>query len=78
MNLPNKLTLGRIITAIVILVMLIVPWYSLGVNFPTFNIAGKVIVDLKYIIAGVLFVLAALTDFLDGYGFWKSYGCDCR
>ncbi len=67
MNLPNKLTLGRIITAIVILVMLIVPWYSLGVNFPTFNIAGKVIVDLKYIIAGVLFVLAALTDFLDGY-----------
>ncbi len=67
MNLPNKLTLGRIITAIIILVMLMVPWYSLGIHFPTFQIAGKIIIDLKYIIAGVLFVIAALTDFLDGH-----------
>lgn len=67
MNLPNKLTIGRIITAIVILIMLIIPWYNLGINFPTFNVAGKIVVDLKYIIAGVLFVLAALTDFLDGH-----------
>lgn len=67
MNLPNKLTLGRIITAIIILVMLMVPWYSLGLEFPTFQIAGKIIIDLKYIIAGILFVIAALTDFLDGH-----------
>ena len=67
MNLPNKLTIGRIITAIFILVMLMIPWYSLGIKFPTFLIAGKIVVDLKYIIAGVLFILAALTDFLDGH-----------
>lgn len=67
MNLPNKLTLGRIITAIIILIMLMVPWYSLGLEFPTFQIAGKIIIDLKYIIAGILFVIAALTDFLDGH-----------
>ncbi len=67
MNLPNKLTLGRIITAIIILVMLMIPWYNLGITFPTFTIAGKIVVDLKYIIAGILFVLAALTDFLDGH-----------
>ncbi len=67
MNLPNKLTLGRIIISVIILVMLIVPWYSLGINFPTFSIAGKIVVDLKYIIAGVLFVIASVTDFLDGY-----------
>ena len=67
MNLPNKLTIGRIITAIIILIMLIIPWDSLGIVFPTFNVAGKIIVDLKYIIAGILFVLAALTDFLDGH-----------
>ncbi len=67
MNLPNKLTLGRIIVAILILVMLIVPWYSLGMSFPTYMIDGRIVVDLKYIIAGVLFVLAAVTDFLDGY-----------
>lgn len=67
MNLPNKLTLTRIITAIVILIMLIIPWYNLGISFPTFLVAGKITVDLKYIIAGVLFVIAAVTDFLDGY-----------
>lgn len=67
MNLPNKLTIGRIITAIIILIMLMIPWDSLGVVFPTFNVAGKIIVDLKYIIAGILFILAALTDFLDGH-----------
>ena len=67
MNLPNKLTIGRIITAIIILIMLIIPWYNIGINFPTYTIAGKIIVDLKYIIAGILFVIAALTDFLDGH-----------
>ena len=54
MNLPNKLTIGRIITAIIILLLLIIPWYNLGINFPTFMIQGKIVVDLKYIIAGVL------------------------
>ena len=67
MNLPNKLTIGRIITAIIILIMLMIPWDTLGVTFPTYNVAGKIIVDLKYIIAGILFVLAALTDFIDGH-----------
>lgn len=67
MNLPNKLTLTRIIVSIIILIMLMIPWYNLGINFPTFFIAGKIAIDLKYIIAGVLFVIAALTDFLDGY-----------
>ena len=67
MNLPNKLTIGRIIAAIVILIILVVPWYSLGVEFPVYEIAGNIMIDLKYIIVGVLFVLAALTDFLDGH-----------
>ncbi len=66
MNLPNKLTLGRIITAIIILVMLMIPWYNLGINFPEYQIAGRITVNLKYIIAGILFVLAAITDFFDG------------
>ncbi len=67
MNLPNKLTLGRIIVAIIILILLMIPWYNLGINFPTYIVAGKIMVDLKFIIVGILFVLAALTDFLDGY-----------
>ncbi len=67
MNLPNKITLGRIITSIIILLLLIIPWYNLGFSFPTFILAGKITIDLKYIIAGILFMIAALTDFLDGY-----------
>ncbi len=66
MNLPNKLTLGRIITAIIILIMLMIPWYNLGINFPEYQIAGRISINSKYIIAGILFVLAAITDFFDG------------
>ena len=48
------------------MVLLIIPWYSLGIDFPSYTINGKIIIDLKYIIAGVLFILAAVTDFFDG------------
>ena len=47
--------------------MIVIPWYSVGVRVTTYIIGGKIVIDLKYIIAGVLFVIAALTDFLDGY-----------
>lgn len=67
MNLPNKITLGRIGLAVAIMIMLLVPWYELGIEFSTYEIGGRVIINLKYIIAGVLFVIASLTDFLDGY-----------
>lgn len=67
MNLPNKITMTRIGLSICTLVLLIVPWYQLGIHFPIFTFAGKVIVDLKYVIAGVLFLIASVTDFLDGY-----------
>lgn len=67
MNLPNKITVSRIILAVLILIMLIFPWYQVGLEFPKYTINGSIIVDLKYIIAGVLFVIAALTDFVDGH-----------
>ncbi len=67
MNLPNKITVGRIILSICTLVLLIVPWYQLGIHFPVFSAMGRVIIDSKYMLAGVLFIIASLTDFLDGY-----------
>ena len=67
MNLPNKITITRIITAIIILVMLMIPWHNMGISFPTYLIAGKITINLKYIIAGILFIIASLTDFLDGH-----------
>ena len=67
MNLPNRITIARIIVSIIILVMLLVPWNDFGVTFPTYNVSGNIIVDLKMLIAGFLFVLASTTDFLDGH-----------
>lgn len=67
MNLPNKITITRIVLSICTLVLLTMPWYQFGIQFPIFTIAGKIIVDAKYLIAGVLFLIASITDFLDGY-----------
>ncbi len=65
MNLPNKLTVTRIILTIVIIILCLFPFYSLGINFPKFNISGLVI-DSTYFIAGFIYIIAAGTDFLDG------------
>lgn len=66
MNLPNKITVTRIILSIILLVILLIPWYSLNVEMPTY-LVGEVTVNLEYIIAGIIFVIAAATDFVDGY-----------
>ncbi len=67
MNLPNKLTILRIIMSIAIIVLLLFPFQMAGIEFPQLFIDEKLVVDSKYLIAGTLFILASLTDFLDGY-----------
>ena len=66
MNLANKITMSRIVLAIVIMILLLFPFGDVGIDLPSYIISGKVYVELKYIIAGVLFIIASLTDFLDG------------
>ena len=67
MNLPNKITLGRMVISIAVLVLLLLPWNQLGINFPVYTIDGNIVVSLRILIAGVLFVIGSVTDFLDGY-----------
>ena len=67
MNLPNKLTILRIILSILIIVFLLFPFQTAGINIPQLFLNEKIVVDVKYLIAGVLFMLASITDFLDGY-----------
>ena len=67
MNLANKITLSRIILSIVILFLLLFPWHQAGVNMPVYEINGNLLVELKYLIAGGLFIIASITDFIDGY-----------
>ena len=66
MKFANNLTKSRIIMAIIILTILLFPWSDIHFTFPTFLVAGKVLVDSKYIIAGFIFVMASVTDYLDG------------
>jgi len=66
MNLPNKLTMSRIIITILIIVLLLLPFDAFGVTFPQLFINELLKVDSKYFIAGGLFAIAALTDLFDG------------
>lgn len=67
MNLPNKLTMLRIFLSIAIIILLLFPFDMTGISLPKLFVNEKVVIDIKYIIAGVLFITASLTDFLDGY-----------
>lgn len=65
MNLPNKLTLSRIILTVIIIILCLFPFYTIGINFPKFNIGG-IVIDSVYLISGVIFIIASLTDYFDG------------
>ena len=70
MNLPNKITITRIIISILIMIGLLIPWRSLGVIMPAyesfFGLQLAEPISLKYIVAGVLFIIAAVSDKIDG------------
>ena len=66
MNLANKITVLRLALTVFIIILLAFPFYEVGITFPKYNVGG-VIVEVQYIIAGVIFIIASLTDFIDGY-----------
>lgn len=67
MNLPNKITMSRIILSIIIIIILLFPFEAAGLYLPKLFINETLVIELKYIIVGVLFIIASLTDFFDGY-----------
>ena len=67
MNVPNKITVCRMILAIFLLVIMMFPLEGIGISFPELRIKPELIIDGKDIICGVIFLIASLTDFLDGY-----------
>ena len=62
MNLPNKLTTGRIIMVFVMIGVLLYPYQAM----PNFVVNGRPI-PLVYLFSLAIFILASITDFLDGY-----------
>lgn len=65
MNLPTKLTVLRIVLSVIIMGLLMFPFDAIGFSFPV--IRAKIDIDIKYVAAGILFIIASITDFLDGY-----------
>lgn len=66
MNLPNKITLSRIILSLMIIVLLLFPFDATGITIPKLFVNEAIVIDIKYLIAGVFFIVASLTDFVDG------------
>ena len=66
MNLPNKLTTVRLVSVPLFVIIYLIPYKSLGISMPTFDILSTQL-SLLDIILFVIFGLSALTDYLDGY-----------
>ena len=67
MNLPNRITISRIILSVFILVILILPLEKIGLNLPDISVTATLRINMKYIFFGILFLIASLTDFVDGH-----------
>ena len=66
MNLPNKLTISRIVIAFLIILILVFPFDATGISLPKLFVNERIVVDIKYIISGILFIIASITDYIDG------------
>ena len=66
MNLPNKITMCRLVLAVFVLIILMFPYGTVGISVPIYKIGTNVTIGLHYIVAGILFMIASFTDFLDG------------
>ena len=67
MNLPNRLTIIRIIMSLLIIAILLFPFDMAGLSLPKIFVNASLVIEIKYIVAGILFILASITDYLDGY-----------
>jgi len=66
MNLPNRLSLARIVIVPIILLFLLFPYEQFNIIVPAFTF-GFVDVSVVNVIVFCLFVFASFTDWLDGF-----------
>jgi len=64
-NVPTKLCFLRIFLAIIVIILLLFPFYRLDISFPQL-LYKNILIDLRYIIAGIIFIFASITDYFDG------------
>lgn len=66
MNLPNKITFGRIILTVIIIGILLFPFDAVGIDLPSLFINESIVVDIRYLTVGILFFIAIISDSIDG------------
>ena len=66
MNLPNRLTLFRIILIPLIVLLYLFPYAQVGIEVPSYMVAG-VSISLINMINLVIYIIAAITDVIDGH-----------
>lgn len=69
MNLPNKLTMARICLIPILVLVCIFPYAQVGIEVYSFRFGGITGVSLSVVnlAALAIFVIASVTDFIDGY-----------
>ncbi len=63
MNLPNKITICRLIAVIIIDILLLIPWHKFF-SIPSIPVLN---IDVIFLIVLLLFLLASISDYLDGH-----------
>lgn len=66
MNLPNKLSIVRVLLVPVMVFVYMVPFTDYGITMFIWTL-GDVVLPGTQVITLIIFVIASLTDFLDGY-----------
>ncbi len=66
MNLPNKITVCRLVLAAITLIIMLFPWEQVNFKWPEYTIFKTVNISLEYIVCGIFFMIGSITDFLDG------------
>ena len=65
MNLPNKLTIIRVLLVPLLILIYMFPYDVTGISVPVYHVANTS-VSLVNIIILIIFIVASITDYLDG------------
>lgn len=64
MKLIRNISILRIILNISTLILLMIPWYQLGISFPTVIAGGKIIIDTKFLVVGIIYLFLLAFKFI--------------
>ncbi|MCI6272774.1 MAG: CDP-diacylglycerol--glycerol-3-phosphate 3-phosphatidyltransferase [Erysipelotrichaceae bacterium] len=66
MNLPNRLTVFRILLIPIVILVYLFPYSQFNINMPVYYVVNMPISSVNLIVL-LIFAVASFTDFLDGY-----------